>query len=156
MIMIRSMLLAAVLAAFFLMLSPSKEAFTQVPFSGGTATGTGYPTSATPVTASASGTGAVTATLPAAVGRTTWICGFTMTNAPGTSATGTSANATISGTIGGTLNFAYNSVTTGQGLLGVAFPICIPGSAANTAIVVSQPAPGTVQTTAVTAWGYQL
>jgi hypothetical protein len=143
--------LAAALAAF------SYTALAQQPFSGGPSSGTGYPNGSLPIAASATGTTLATvATLAGSPGRTTFICGFTMTNAPGASATGTSANATVSNTIGGTLNFAYNAVITGQGLIGVAFPVCIPAATIGTAIVVTQPAAGTVQITAVTAWGYQL
>jgi hypothetical protein len=149
--MMKSLLLAAVLAAF------SCAAFAQQPLSGGSATGTGYPAGSLAINASATGTTANTVvTLPGAPGRTTFICGFTMTNAPGASATGGAGNGTITGTISGTLNFAYNVVTSGQGLLGVAFQQCIPAANTNTAIVVTQPGAGTVQITAVTAWGYQL
>jgi hypothetical protein len=55
------------------------------------------------------------------------------------------------------MNFAYEGVTTGQGLLGVAFPQCQPAAGQNIPIVVTLPSVGAaVQTTAVTAWGYQL
>lgn len=120
----------------------------------GPSTGIAYPAGAQPVTASATGTtAAVAATLAASPVRTTYICGFVMTSG-GTTAAAV-GNATVAGTIGGTLNFTYVDVSTGQGLLGVAFPQCIPGSALNTAIVVTMPAGGAGTVAAVSAWGYQ-
>jgi hypothetical protein len=114
-----------------------------------------YPAGATPLTASTTGTTAATAaTLAGTVGKTTFVCGFTMTSG-GTSAA-VVADATVSGTISGTLHFAYVSVSSGQGSFGVAFPLCIPASATNTSIVVTEPAGGTGTVSAVTAWGYQL
>ena len=126
---------------------------------GGSASGTGYPNQSTPITASATGTtGALTATLPGVAGKTTFICGFAMTS--GGTTTAIFANATVVGTISGTLNFVYGDVapTAGQGRLVVGFsPVCIPASAQNTAIVVTQPAGGTGTTAAsVSVWGYQL
>jgi hypothetical protein len=125
---------------------------------GGSASGTGYPTNSIPVTASAVGTvAAVIATLPAAVGKTTFICGFSMTSGGSTAAV--TGLGTIVGTISGTLNFAYVAPIAGtQGRLIVSFaPVCVPASAQNTAIVVTQPAAGagTVEA-AVSTWGYQL
>jgi hypothetical protein len=125
---------------------------------GGSASGTGYPTNSTPITASAVGTvAAVTATLPGVVGKTTFVCGFSMTSGGTTAAL--TVLATVVGTISGTLNFAYVAPAAGtQGRLIVSFaPVCIPASAMNTAIVVTQPAAGagTVEA-AVSTWGYQL
>lgn len=106
-----------------------------------------------PLTASTTGTtGAVAATLTGAAGKFTYICGFTMTSAGTTAAT--LGNATITGTVTGTLNFTYAFVSSGQGLLGVAFPGCITSSAVNTNIVVNMPAGGAGTTVAVSAWGY--
>lgn len=122
--------------------------------SPGVSTGTVYPQGSQPVTNSATGTtAAVVATLPASQTRTTYICGFIITSG-GTSAA-LVGNATVTGTISGTLNFTYVDVATGQGILGIAFPQCIPGSAVNTAIVVSSPAGGAGTAAATTAWGYQ-
>jgi hypothetical protein len=121
---------------------------------GGLATGIAYPTGAQPVTNSAAGTtAAVVATLPASAIATTYICGFVMSSGGTTAAL--VGNATVTGTLGGTLNFTYVDVSAGQGLLGVAFPQCIPGSAVNTAIVVTMPAGGAGTVAAVSAWGYQ-
>jgi len=114
-----------------------------------------YPVNSTPITASVAGTtGSTAATLPATATTTTYICGFVITSG-GTSAA-LVVNATVAGTITGTLNFSYVFVSSGQGLLGVAFPQCIRASGQNTAIVVTAPAGGTGTTVAVTAWGFQL
>lgn len=122
--------------------------------SPGVSTGIAIPQGAQPVTNSATGTtAAVVATLAASTTRLTWICGFVMTSGGTTAAL--VGNATVTGTIGGTLNFAYVDVATGQGVLGVAFPQCIPGTAVNTAIVVTMPAGGAGTVAAVSAWGYQ-
>lgn len=75
-----------------------------------------------------------------------------------TSAGSSAANngmATITGTISGTMNFAYEAPLTGQGVLVVPFRPCIPANAANTAIVVTQPGAGAGSMMAVSAWGYQ-
>jgi len=104
------------------------------------------------IQASATGTtGSVTATLTGAAGQWTNICGFIVTSA-GTSAA-TAVNVTVTGT-GTTLNFTYNFVSSGQGVLGVALPACLQSSAVNTNIVVTVPGGGTGTTVAVTAWGY--
>lgn len=116
----------------------------------------------TPVTASATGTtGAIAATLPAAAGKTTYICGFSYT---GTNATGanTATAVTVTGTITGTLNFGYPTLAaaatvTNNGSLDETFTPCVPASAINTAIAVNGPALGAGATLAtVSAWGYQL
>src|SRR5437899_4610220 len=82
-----------------------------------------------PLSASASGTtGAISATLPGATGKLTYVCGFVVTSS-GTTPVVT-GNVTITGT-SPILNFIYNFVNSGQGLLGVALPGCIVSSAAN-------------------------
>jgi hypothetical protein len=106
------------------------------------------------VTASATGTTAATAaSLPAVSGKWTYICGFTITS--GGTTTAAVGNATVAGAVTGTLNFTYVDVSSGQGILGVAFPQCIVASAQNTAITVTAPAGGAGTVVAVTAWGYQ-
>jgi hypothetical protein len=119
------------------------------------------PPGAIPVTASATGTtGAITATLAAVAGKTTYICGFVFT---GTNATGanTATNVTVTGTTGGTMNFGFPTLAAGaavpnQAPVDEAFLPCIPGTSVNTAIVVNGPALGAGATlVTVTAWGYQ-
>jgi len=104
------------------------------------------------IQASATGTtGQVTATLTGAAGRWTNLCGFVVTSAGTSSAA--AVNVTVTGT-GTTMNFTYNFVSSGQGVLGVALPACIQSSAVNTNIVVTVPGGGAGTTVAVTAWGY--
>lgn len=147
------MLLRTVLAAALALVCVT--ATLAQPFNDGPATGSNYPSGSIPVTASATGTTAATAaTLPAQSGYVTFICGFVMTSGGTTAAV--VGNATVANTTRGTLNFAYVSVSSGQGLLGIAFPTCIPANAVNTTIVVTEPAGGAGTTSAVSAWGYQL
>lgn len=105
------------------------------------------------ITASATGTtGQITATLTGAANRWTYICGFVLTS--GGTSSATVVDATITGTITGTLNYQYVYVSSGQGILGVAFPGCISSSAVNTSIVVTLPAGGAGTVNAISAWGY--
>jgi|SRR5215472_6023 len=96
--------------------------------------------------------GAVTATLPGVTGKVTSVCGFVVTSGGG--ATAASLPVTVSG-IATTMTFQYVDPSTGQGVLGVALPTCIPASAANTPVVVTKPAGGTATASAVSAWGCQ-
>lgn len=100
---------------------------------------------ATPVTA---GSGNVanapaTATIPAVVGKTAYISGFTISGAGATAAL--VVNPTLTGVISGTKAFAYAAVA-GVGLinqvLDVQFCPPIPASALNQAIAVTCPALG--------------
>jgi hypothetical protein len=108
----------------------------------------GYPTGATPLTASTTGTtGAVTATLAAAAGKTTYVCSVQI----GEAGTGT-ATATATNTISGTLNY----VVSAPGNFTVTYTPCIPASAVNTAIPVATVANASATAVAVTVTGYQL
>ena len=97
-------------------------------------------------------TGSATATLTGASGRWTYLCGFVVTSAGTSSAT--QGTVTVTGTISGTMNFTYAFVSTGQGILGIAFPGCISSSAVNTSIVVNVPAGGGGTVGSVSSWGY--
>ncbi len=117
-----------------------------------------YPTGATAVTNSGTGsTGAVVATLPAVSAKTTFICGFVVSSSGAT--TPTAVNVTVANTISGTMNFVYSVVgvaTDNQVPLTVPIFPCVPASAVNTTIVVTQPGVGAGATAAATtAWGYQ-
>lgn len=112
------------------------------------AAGNGYPISSTPITASATGTtGAVSATLPATAGKTTYLCSVQI----GEAGTGT-ATATATNTITGTLNY----VVAAPGNFTVTYTPCVPASAANTTIPVATVANASATAVAVTATGYQL
>lgn len=115
-----------------------------------------------PVTASATGTtGAIAATLPAVAGKTTYICGFYFTGTNATAANPTTA-LTITGTIGGTMNFGFPTLAAAATVpnnlpLDEEFIPCIAANALNTPIVVNGPALGAGATlVTVSAWGYQL
>lgn len=108
----------------------------------------------TSITASATGTtGATAATLAATSGKTTYICGFTISSDATAALAGA---ATVTGTITGSLNYIQNvGSATAAGILTQNFTPCIPASASNTTIAVTSVAAGTGGNTAVTAWGYQ-
>src|ERR1700682_6151682 len=109
------------------------------PAFGGSA---GYTTGATPVTASARGTpAATTAPLPAVPGQTTYICGFSIRANATAAVTG---NATVTGTVSGTLNFSQFVAATGTdaGKAEITFYPCVSASAANIAIAVNSIASG--------------
>lgn len=102
---------------------------------------------AVPVTASATGTtGAVTATLPATAGKTTYLCSVQI----GEAGSGT-ATATATSTVSGTLNY----VVSAPGNFTVTYTPCVPASAANTTIPIATVANATATAVAVTAFGYQ-
>jgi hypothetical protein len=98
------------------------------------------------------------ATLAAAVGKNTFICGFTLTAAGATAAS--VVNATVVGLITGTATYTFVApagATVAATPLVVTFGTCVPSSAQNTAIVVTLPALGAGNTNAsVSAWGFQL
>lgn len=124
------------------------------------ATDNGYPSGATPVTGSGTGTtAAVTATLAGVALKTTYICGYSVSQTNPTAATATSI--TITGSITGTMSFGAPTLAAAATVMHPSpivqnfFP-CIPASAVNTSIVVTSPALGagaTLNTAA--AWGYQ-
>jgi hypothetical protein len=110
------------------------------------------------VTASATGAaGAITATLAGVAAKTTYITGFQVT---GAGATGASViTVTVTGTISGTLSFNIAipaGAAVGVTPLIVSFPVPVPASAVNTAIVVNVPSFGAGNTnSAVAAQGFQ-
>lgn len=129
--------------------------------SGGAGSGTaGFPTGSTPVTASSGNVAAATATatLAAVAAKTTYITGFELTGAGATA--GSVVVATVTGTLGGTLSYVFTvptGATVGCAPLQVEFSPALPGSALNTAIVVSLPSLGAGSTNAAAvAHGFQL
>lgn len=119
-----------------------------------------YPSGATAITAASGNVAnaAAVATLAAAAAKTTYITGFEVT---GTGATaGLAVSVTVTGTITGTLTYtaaAAAGVLVANSPLIVEYPVAIPASAVNTAIVVTLPALGAGNTNAtVVAHGYQL
>lgn len=121
---------------------------------------TPYPAAATPITNSSgnvANSNAV-ATLAAAVGKTTYITGFEIT--AGGATTGALVTVTVVGPVTGTMSYTFaapTGATVGAEPLIVEFPVAIPASATNTAIVVTLPALGSGNTNATAvAHGYQL
>lgn len=115
-----------------------------------------YPSGAIPYTNSATGTTSATAaTLAGAASVTTYICGFSIRANATAAANG---NATVAGTISGTLNYTQWTapVASGIGIVEQNYHPCIPASAANTSIVVTSAAPGAGGVVSVSAWGYKL
>lgn len=118
------------------------------------------PVGATAINAASGNVAAASAvaTLAAAVGKTTFIAGFSITSSGSTAAAVVSA--TVVGLVSTTATFTYVSVAgatlTNQPLVVTFYPP-IPASATNTAIVVTLPSLGTGNTNAtVNAWGYQI
>lgn len=97
------------------------------------------------------------ATLAGAAGKTTYITGFIITGSGATA--GLPVVVTVAGLLGGTVSFIYTAaagVLVGNTPLNVIFPVPVPASTTNTAIVVTCPALGTgAAHNIVTAFGYQ-
>jgi hypothetical protein len=98
-----------------------------------------------------------TATLPAAAGKITSICGFAATAGGATAAA--VVNLTVTNVTGGTMTYTFGA-NTGVGVpsapLAVQFSPCLPANASNTTIVVSMPSLGAGNTNAaINAWGFQ-
>jgi hypothetical protein len=132
-----------------------------VPCSTAVAGAAGFPNGATPVNAFATGTTAgATATLPAAAGKTTYVCGFHYE--PGTATAAVTTNLTITNLLNGTFTSSVNSpataaTATAGPVVSQVFTPCLPANAVNTTLPVaggSLGAGGVNQN--VNAWGYQL
>jgi hypothetical protein len=110
------------------------------------------------VTAEATGTtAAVPATIPADVGYTAYLCGFSVS--PGSATTAITINVVVTGLINGTMTWAVGAPVTAAGVTGavltVPFTPCMPASAINSAITVTSGALGTSGiNNDVNAWGY--
>ena len=101
------------------------------------------------ITGNATGsTSAVVGTLAGSVGKTTYICGFSV------SSTGSAAVSpiTVAGIIGS--NMVFQNLSAGAGILQQAFYPCVPASAPNTAITVTTTADGTATAVNVNSWGF--
>lgn len=99
-----------------------------------------------------------TATLPAVAGKTTYLSGIAITGAGATAPL--VVNPTITGLAGGPMTLTYTAATgatVGNAPLLIDFDPDMPGSAVNTAIVLSCPSLGAGNTNnTVSLWGYQL
>lgn len=116
------------------------------------------PYGGTAVTSSSGNVAAATAaaTLPAVSAKTTYLSGFMFTSSGSTGAL--VVDCTVTGLISGTWTFSYTTVagaTLANAPLVVNLERPIPGSAVNTAIVVSCPTLGAGNAhAAMTAWGF--
>jgi hypothetical protein len=119
-----------------------------------------YPGGAVALTAASGNVAAATATatLAGAAGKTTYITGFTVSGAGATA--GLPVSVTVTGIVTGTLTYTYAAATgalVANTPLIIQFPMPIPASAPNTAIVVSCPTLGAGATNnTVNAYGFQL
>jgi hypothetical protein len=122
-----------------------------------------YPQGAIAVGKSVAGTtGTVAPALPAKSGYTTFVCNFVITSG------GTSSQAVVTTTLSGLsanfidsstanqLSYQYVFPSTGQGLLGIAWPNCIPAAAANSAITLTVPGGGAGTNVEAGLTGYQM
>ena len=101
------------------------------------------------ITGNATGsTSAVVGTLAGAVGKTTYICGFSV------SSTGSAAVSPI--TVAGIVrsSMVFQNLSAGAGILQQAFYPCVPASGPNTAITVTTTADGTATAVNVNSWGF--
>lgn len=116
----------------------------------------GFPSAATPITATATGTTTAIATLAAAAGKTTYLCGIQATYTGATTAGAGTVIAT--NTITGALNYVASQVastTNNQFPTIITFSPCIPASAVNTTIPVAATLGAGTTNTAVTLNGFQ-
>jgi hypothetical protein len=109
---------------------------------------------AIPLTVGVSGTTAtITATLSAYASKYTYLCGLIATSAATSPVTAVDLSIIGAGTR--TLTFKYDYVNPGQGIVGIAFPGCIPTSTTSKAITVTLPGAGDSTTVdALSVWGY--
>jgi hypothetical protein len=111
---------------------------------------------ATPGTTTSSATAAAaaacSATLAGQASKTTYLTGFTVTSGNATAAV--VGTVTVTGTIGGSLNYVFVEPTATGGYLSVSFSQPIPASAQNTAITVTLAALTGGANSAVVVTGY--
>jgi hypothetical protein len=128
-------------------------------FTGGTATGTGYPGNSIPFTATATGTTSATLTVTPPAGRTVWICGVAATEMAGT---GQTAVGTITNLLGPTgaavsISFLYSGTlgaTSAAWIVNDAIP-CSP-AVAGLAVVVTTPTATAATNTALNVSGFYM
>jgi hypothetical protein len=110
------------------------------------------PTGATQIQGNATGTtSAVVGTLAGVSGKTTYICGFSVSALGGTASVGP---ITIANLV--TASQVYQLASSASGTtLAVTFQPCLPANATNTAITVTTTADGTATAVDVNATGYQ-
>src|SRR6516164_11194415 len=112
-------------------------------FTGTVATSSQYPAGAIPITGNANGTtGAVVGTLAGTAGKTTYICGFTVSAIGGAATVGP---ITVAGLVGSSQVYQapVNGTAPAPTVASFSFTPCIAASAVNTPITVTTTANGT-------------
>jgi hypothetical protein len=103
-------------------------------------------------------TSSASATLPAAVGKTTFVCGFTISGLGATSAT--PVVATIANLVGGvtaSITYVYVATATNPTTpINIQLAVCMPANAVNTALTLTVPGAAGNTATQITVHGFQL
>lgn len=122
----------------------------------GLATGNGYPQSSTPTVGAGTGTtGAVTASITNAVGKFSYICGFSISTLEGVTAANTAP--TVTGLVfGATFTYQIANAASTANTFSQSFAPCIPAASTGSAITVTSPANANATAVDVNVWGYQL
>jgi hypothetical protein len=147
-------LLAAAVGALLSLAMMYALAQAPSPGASGSATGTGYPAGAVPLTAAASGADTTSAaiTLGPVTGRLTYICGFQVSGLGATAATNVLVTV-------GAISYSYaftGTATTINVPIGGNFAPCIPATTNGTGITVTVPGAAGNTVTNLVAWGYAL
>jgi hypothetical protein len=115
---------------------------------------------ATPVMAVFSGanTTSATAVLPAAVGKLTYVCGFTISGLGATSATPVVATlGTMVGGLTASITYVYVATATNPTTpINIQLTTCMPANAVNTALTLTLPGAAGNTATQITVHGFQL
>lgn len=119
-----------------------------------------YPPRATAIVGVATGadTASATATIPAAQGQTSYVCGFTVSGLGATGLTNVTVTVGPLATAGSNFSYPYQFVagaTLINTMLQVSYQPCIPANAINTAITVTVPGSAGNTSTNINVQGYQ-
>ena len=103
-------------------------------------------------------TAGATATLPAAVGKTTYVCGFTIAGLGATAATTVVATiATLVGGVTASISYVYPiGAAVASTPINIQLTLCMPANAINTALTLTVPGAAGNTATQITVHGYQL
>jgi hypothetical protein len=107
---------------------------------------------------SGANTASATAILPAAIGKTTYVCGLTISGLGATALTPVVATiATLVGGLTSSISYVYPAgATVAATPIIIQLALCIPASAINTAITVTVPGAAGNTATQISVSGYQL
>ena len=107
---------------------------------------------------SGANTASASATLPAAVGKLTYVCGFTISGLGATGLTTVVATiATLTGGVTSSISYVYPAgATVATTPIIIQLALCIPANALNTSLVLTVPGAAGNTATQITISGYQL